>query len=97
MPSKYVAAFAAVGLAFTISVQAQQPATDSKKPNIVVIWGDDIGMWNIGAYTHGMMGRTPHIDSIARPACCSPITTASRAAPPGARRSSWASCQSAPG
>src|SRR5262245_24186058 len=37
-----------------------------KKPNIVVIWGDDIGMWNVGAYTHGMMGRTPHLDSIAR-------------------------------
>ena len=26
-----------------------------KKPNILVIWGDDIGMWNVGAYTHGMM------------------------------------------
>ena len=37
-----------------------------KKPNIVVIFGDDIGMWNVGAYTHGMMGRTPNIDSIAR-------------------------------
>jgi arylsulfatase len=36
------------------------------KPNIVVIWGDDIGTWNVGAYTHGMMGRTPNIDSIAR-------------------------------
>ena len=37
----------------------------SKMPNIVVIWGDDIGMWNVGAYTHGMMGRTPNIDRIA--------------------------------
>ena len=37
-----------------------------KKPNIVVIWGDDIGIWNVGAYTHGMMGRTPNIDSIAK-------------------------------
>ena len=37
-----------------------------KKPNIVVIWGDDIGMWNVGIYTHGMMGSTPNIDSIAR-------------------------------
>jgi arylsulfatase A-like enzyme len=36
------------------------------KPNIVVIWGDDIGMWNVGAYTHGMMGRKPNIDSIAK-------------------------------
>jgi len=37
-----------------------------KKPNIVVIFGDDIGMWNVGAYTHGMMGNTPNIDSIAK-------------------------------
>jgi arylsulfatase A-like enzyme len=37
-----------------------------KKPNIVVIFGDDIGVWNVGAYAHGMMGRTPSIDSIAR-------------------------------
>ncbi len=37
-----------------------------KKPNIVVIWGDDIGTWNLGAYTHGMMGRTPNIDRIGK-------------------------------
>src|SRR5512137_2643904 len=38
-----------------------------KKPNIVVIMGDDIGMWNIGAYHRGMMaGRTPNIDRIAK-------------------------------
>lgn len=37
-----------------------------KKPNILVIFGDDIGTWNVGAYTHGMMGRTPNIDSIAK-------------------------------
>jgi arylsulfatase len=40
-------------------------ATD-KKPNILAIWGDDIGMWNVGAYTHGMMGHTPNIDRIAK-------------------------------
>ncbi len=40
-------------------------AQESKPPNIVVIFGDDIGMWNVGAYTHGMMGRTPNIDSLA--------------------------------
>jgi len=38
----------------------------NKKPNILVIFGDDIGMWNVGAYTHGMMGKTPNIDSIAK-------------------------------
>lgn len=37
-----------------------------QKPNIVVIFGDDIGMWNVGIYTHGMMGRTPNIDRIGR-------------------------------
>jgi arylsulfatase A-like enzyme len=36
------------------------------KPNILVIFGDDIGMWNVGAYTHGMMGHTPNIDRIAK-------------------------------
>jgi arylsulfatase len=40
--------------------------SQTKKPNIVVIFGDDIGYWNVGAYTHGMMGRTPNIDGIAR-------------------------------
>src|SRR6202048_548042 len=38
-----------------------------KKPNIVVIMGDDIGMWNIGAYHRGMMaGKTPNLDKIAK-------------------------------
>lgn len=37
-----------------------------KKPNILVIWGDDIGYWNVSAYNQGMMGySTPSIDSIA--------------------------------
>ena len=37
----------------------------TKMPNILVIFGDDIGTWNVGVYSHGMMGRTPAIDSIA--------------------------------
>ncbi len=41
-------------------------AEASKKPNILVIWGDDIGQFNVSAYNRGMMGyRTPNIDSIA--------------------------------
>jgi arylsulfatase len=37
-----------------------------KKPNILIIWGDDIGYWNVSAYNQGMMGyRTPNIDRIA--------------------------------
>ena len=45
------------------SAHAQDSA---KKPNIVVIMGDDIGMWNIGAYHRGLMaGRTPNLDKMA--------------------------------
>jgi arylsulfatase A-like enzyme len=37
------------------------------KPNIPIIWGDDIGWFNISAYNHGIMGyRTPNIDRIAK-------------------------------
>src|SRR3979490_2148811 len=54
-----VALFTAVALTAT-------PAAAQPKPNIVVIMGDDIGMWNIGAYHRGMMaGRTPNLDRIA--------------------------------
>ena len=43
---------------------AQTPA---KQPNILVLWGDDIGYWNISAYNQGMMGyKTPNIDRIAK-------------------------------
>jgi len=38
----------------------------AKKPNILVIWGDDVGWFNTSAYNRGMMGyKTPNIDSIA--------------------------------
>ena len=48
-------------LAFSTCVYAQ-----TEKPNILVIWGDDIGVHNISAYNHGMMGYlTPNIDRIA--------------------------------
>ena len=49
-------------------MMAAAPATaqPAQKPNIVVIMGDDIGMWNVGAYHRGMMaGRTPNLDQIA--------------------------------
>lgn len=47
--------------------QDRQPSPPSgKRPNIIVIMGDDIGIWNIGAYHRGMMaGRTPNLDKIA--------------------------------
>jgi arylsulfatase A-like enzyme len=44
-----------------------EPTASGKKPNIVVIMGDDVGAWNISAYHRGMMGgRTPNIDRIAK-------------------------------
>lgn len=40
---------------------------EEQRPNIVIIWGDDIGQSNISAYSHGVMGyKTPNIDRIAR-------------------------------
>src|SRR5689334_21792774 len=43
------------------------PAAAADKPNILVIMGDDIGMWNIGAYHRGMMaGKTPNLDKMAK-------------------------------
>ncbi len=49
-------------LSLVSPAQAQAP-----RPNIVVIWGDDIGLSNISAYSHGLMGfRTPNIDRIAK-------------------------------
>lgn len=55
---------AAVGAA-AAAVTGQAGA--GKKPNILVIWGDDIGTWNISHNNRGMMGyRTPNIDRIAK-------------------------------
>lgn len=40
---------------------------EGKKPNILILWGDDIGEFNISAYNLGQMGyKTPNIDRIAR-------------------------------
>ena len=51
---------AMLGIAGTAAAQA-------KKPNILVIFGDDIGLTNVSAYSHGVMGiQTPNIDRIAK-------------------------------
>ena len=58
--SLLTAAAALIGAAGPL--QAQE-----KKPNIIVIMSDDVGIWNISAYHRGMMGgRTPNIDRIAK-------------------------------
>ena len=63
--SSYLAtAIIALPLVFGGAASAQ---TTAKKPNIVMIMGDDVGMWNISAYHRGMMGgSTPNIDRIAK-------------------------------
>ncbi|MGY4359298.1 arylsulfatase A-like enzyme [Bradyrhizobium sp. i1.7.7] len=66
--SSLVAASALSAVGLTTAAQAQQPAPApaGQRPNIVVIMGDDIGMWNIGAYHRGLMaGRTPNLDKLA--------------------------------
>jgi arylsulfatase A-like enzyme len=46
---------------------ASQAGGASNRPNILILWGDDIGYWNISTYNQGMMGyKTPNIDRIAR-------------------------------
>ena len=48
-------------------VQVEKATKAGKKPNIVIIWGDDVGQSNISAYSMGLMGyRTPNIDRVAR-------------------------------
>ncbi len=59
----------ALATASTVMIRPAAPASAQagKKPNIVVIFGDDIGQSNISAYTMGLMGyRTPNIDRVAR-------------------------------
>ena len=52
-----------MGLALCAGAMAQT----AKKPNILIIWGDDIGQFNVGAYNMGMMGyKTPNIDRIGQ-------------------------------
>ncbi|MBX3442236.1 MAG: arylsulfatase [Planctomyces sp.] len=61
-PTSAQAAIAAHNLAAAASLQQT-----GKQPNILVLWGDDIGVHNISAYNHGIMGyRTPNIDRIAK-------------------------------
>jgi arylsulfatase len=51
----------------TTTAASNQPATKTGKPNIIIIWGDDIGQTNISAYSHGVMGyKTPNIDRVAK-------------------------------
>ena len=66
----FAAVSALVSAAPVRTTQAEpkpQPAPTGKRPNILVIFGDDVGQTNLSAYSFGLMGyRTPNIDRIAR-------------------------------
>jgi len=50
-------------LAVALLAMAASPVLAADKPNILVIWGDDIGQFNVSAYNLGMMGyKTPNIE-----------------------------------
>ncbi len=78
-----------------VPVMAQAPAAP-KEANIVVIMGDDVGMWNIGGYSRGMMADDYLISIRLRSrGCCSRTITPRRAVRRAIRTSSPANCQSA--
>ena len=57
--------WAAIGLLLLLTL-AVAPGAPQKKPNILVIMGDDVGWYNIGAYHQGIMsGKTPNLDKLA--------------------------------
>ena len=90
-----VGAAALLGAAILVTPAAAQ---DAAKPNILVIWGDDIGQFNVSAYNLGMMGyRTPNIDRIGKEGALFTDWYGQQAAPPAAPPSSPASRRSAPG
>jgi arylsulfatase A-like enzyme len=65
-PTRALNALGALALVLAASTPALAQAA-AKPPNILVLWGDDIGYWNVSAYNQGMMGyKTPNIDRIAR-------------------------------
>ena len=64
---KLASRFGAVAMLAAPALGQAPAKAAGKKPNILVMFGDDIGYWNISAYNRGMMGyRTPNIDRIAK-------------------------------
>src|SRR5579872_1939413 len=69
LASTTLAATSALGIAASVqeaAAQAQTSPASGKPPNILVIMGDDVGWFNIGAYHQGIMsGKTPNLDKLA--------------------------------
>jgi arylsulfatase len=56
-----------LGAMLLVACDGATPAAAASQPNILIIWGDDIGFWNVSTYNQGMMGyKTPNIDRIAK-------------------------------
>jgi hypothetical protein len=56
-----------LALLAAVAVVSAPAAAQQQRPNIVIIWGDDIGLSDVSAYSQGLMGfHTPNIDRIAR-------------------------------
>ena len=68
MKTKFIFAAFSLALVCVFTTRAQSPSPSSgNKPNILVIWGDDIGLANVSAYSSGVMGyETPNIDRIGK-------------------------------
>jgi arylsulfatase A-like enzyme len=64
--SRWFTGLAVIALICAVTIYASPSAAAEEKPNIVIIWGDDIGQTNLSVYSKGLMGyRTPNIDRIA--------------------------------
>jgi arylsulfatase len=63
----YMALAGLIMMSGVTQAQNKKAAAQTGKPNIVIIWGDDIGQSNLSCYTHGLMGyQTPNIDRVAK-------------------------------
>lgn len=63
---KLTSVFSALAVVLGLAAAAPTASAQAKKPNILVIMGDDVGWFNIGAYHRGMMaGKTPNLDKPA--------------------------------
>ena len=62
-----VAALCSLLSVVSVTTGSARQTAPARKPNIVVIFGDDIGVWNLSAYHRGMMGgKTPNLDKLAQ-------------------------------
>ena len=59
-------AFLIVMVAFSAQAQKKAAPPSPSRPNVLIICTDDVGIWNVGAYSHGMMVPTPQIDRLAK-------------------------------